>query len=223
MTEMMINANSPGNEEEVILKYQEKYPNNIVYKKLDDDPGIYGVWNMAIKMASGEFLTNANLDDRRRKDSLQILSSYLFMNEDVSACYGQNFVTFNPNETFEKNTSNGNIFTMMAHQSQKTAFPELNKEILLFEGNLPHCMPMWRKNLHNKCGFFDETYKSAADWEFWLRCSFAGEKIKDVKEIIGLYYFNPKGLSTIDQGQTNWRNIETNKVRQKYMLKNKVD
>ena len=84
-------------------------------------------------------------------------------------------------------------------------------------------MPMWRKNLHNKCGFFDETYKSAADWEFWLRCSFAGEKIKDVKEIIGLYYFNPKGLSTIDQGQTNWRNIETNKVRQKYMLKNKVD
>ena len=36
---------------------------NIVYEKLDEDPGIYGVWNKAIEMSSGEYITNANLDN----------------------------------------------------------------------------------------------------------------------------------------------------------------
>src|ERR1700728_4223701 len=60
---IMINANSPGNEAPVIKKYMEKYP-NIVYTRLEKDPGLYGVWNLAIKMASADLLTNANLDDR---------------------------------------------------------------------------------------------------------------------------------------------------------------
>jgi cellulose synthase/poly-beta-1,6-N-acetylglucosamine synthase-like glycosyltransferase len=61
---ILINANSPGNEEEVINQYLKKFPDNIVYKRLDKDPGIYGVWNMGIELSTGEFLTNANLDDR---------------------------------------------------------------------------------------------------------------------------------------------------------------
>ena len=32
---VIVNANSPGNEEEVIKEYVEKYPDNIKYKKLD--------------------------------------------------------------------------------------------------------------------------------------------------------------------------------------------
>src|SRR3990167_11330890 len=60
---IMINANSPGNEEAVIKKYMQKYP-NIIYKKLDKDPGLYAVWTLAIQMAQGEYITNANLDDR---------------------------------------------------------------------------------------------------------------------------------------------------------------
>src|SRR5688572_18772954 len=54
---ILINANSPGNEEPVIEKYMSQYP-NIRYVKLNQDPGLYGVWNMGIKMAKGEFITN---------------------------------------------------------------------------------------------------------------------------------------------------------------------
>jgi len=42
---IIINANSPGDEDKIISDYVEKYPDNIIYKKLDKDPGIYGVWN----------------------------------------------------------------------------------------------------------------------------------------------------------------------------------
>jgi glycosyltransferase involved in cell wall biosynthesis len=216
---ILINANSPGNEEPIIKKYMEQYPNNIIYKRLDKDPGIYPVWNMGIKMASGEYITNANVDDRKRIDNLEVLARYLYSNKDVSVAYGQNFITNTPNETFENNSSNGNIFGLVAHQKQGTIFPKLDKNVLTYEGNLPHCMPMWRKDLHDKYGFFDETYKSSSDWEFWLRCLFSGEKIEDIKQIIGLYYLNPKGLSTCDQGETEWRNIETERVRRKYSFK----
>ena len=40
---IIINANSPGNEEPVIKKYMAQYP-NIVYKRLDQ--GSRNLWNM---------------------------------------------------------------------------------------------------------------------------------------------------------------------------------
>src|SRR5690242_11897465 len=58
---IIINANSPGNEEPAIFPYVEKHP-NIVYLKLKEDPGIYGVWNMAIEMAQSNYIINANVD-----------------------------------------------------------------------------------------------------------------------------------------------------------------
>src|SRR5579871_950607 len=56
---IIINANSPGNEENTIKKYMERY-DNILYFRLNRDPGLYGVWNLAIKMSRGTFITNAN-------------------------------------------------------------------------------------------------------------------------------------------------------------------
>ena len=63
---ILINPSSPGNEEPIIKKYMEKYP-NIVYLKLPQDPGLYACWNMGIKAARADFVTNANLDDRSQK------------------------------------------------------------------------------------------------------------------------------------------------------------
>ena len=56
---IIINANSPENEDPVIEEFMEKH-DNIVYKKLDKDPGIYGVWNLGIEMATGESFVTPN-------------------------------------------------------------------------------------------------------------------------------------------------------------------
>jgi len=189
---ILIDANSPGSEEECIKKYMKKYPNNIKYKKLDEDPGIYAVWNMGVEMASGEYLTNANLDDRKSKNSLEIHAKNLFVNEDVDVVYADSFITNTANETFENNSS----------QSRRYNFEQFSKESML-RGNQPHNNPMWRRRLHEEHGFFDEKFRSAGDWEFWLRCCLKGEsKFKKIEQILGLYYFNPKGIST------NFENFE---------------
>jgi len=201
---ILINANSPGNEEKTISKYLEKYPDNIKYKKLNEDPGVYGVWNMAVKMSAGEFLTNANLDDRQSINSLELHAKHLYEDSDVDLVYSDSLITNKPNEKFEDNSS----------QNRRYNFEEFSKEAML-RGNLPHNHPLWRKTLHDKHGYFDDSLRSAGDWEFWLRCCTAGSKFKKISGVHGLYYFNPKGISTNFEN-FSWKQEEESKVYTKY-------
>ena len=65
---------------------------------MDKDPGIYGVWNLGIEIASGDYITNANLDDRKRPDSLEKHAINLFMNEEVDLVYADMAITDKPNK-----------------------------------------------------------------------------------------------------------------------------
>ena len=201
---ILINADSPGNEDEVINEYLEKYPDNIIYKKLDKDPGIYGTWNYALEFATGEYITNANLDDRKAVNSLEIHAKNLFTDKDVDLVYADSFITNQPNETYENNTSEGRRYN----------FENFSKEAML-RGNQPHNNPMWRKSLHDKNGFFDSKYRSAGDWEFFLRCTYAGSQFKKIEQPLGLYYFNPKGISTNFEN-FSWKQEEEQEIYKKY-------
>ena len=66
----------------------------------------------------------------------------------------------------------------------------------LIMNNSPHCMPLWKKSLHDRYGYFDEKYLTAADGDLWLRCAVAGCKISMINHPVGLYYENPNGRST---------------------------
>ncbi len=202
---VLVNCNSPENEEEVIQKYQKLYPDNIKYIKLDEDPGIYDAWNLAIKECTGEFVSNANLDDRKAPDFAEKLAKLLVMNPDVDCVYTENLVTAKPHETFENNSSNGQVYPA----------EEFSLEAML-RGNPPHCMPMWRKSIHEKNGYFDQKYKSAGDWDFWLRCSFNGSKYLRHGKPLGLYYFNPKGMSTNPE-HDSWKREHEKEIFKKYM------
>ena len=201
---ILINANSPGNEEEVIKEYLEKYPNNIIYEKLDEDPGIYGVWNKAIKMSSGEYITNANLDDRKAANSLEVHAKALYRNKNVDLVYSDMMITDKPNETWESNSSEGKKYNMA----------EFSFENLLM-GNMPHAAPMWKKSVHDDNGYFDEEYKSAGDWEMWLRAASNNSQFEKISAVSNLYFFNPKGISTNPENN-EWKRKEELKVYKKY-------
>jgi len=204
---VIINANSPGNEEEVILEYKEKYPDNIVYRRLEEDPGIYGVWNMGVEMASGEYLTNANLDDRKAPWALELHAKSLYMNESIDLVYADMFITDQPNETWEVNSA----------KDRRYNFPEFSYENLKM-ANMPHASPMWRRQIHEKYGFFDAKYRSAGDWEMWLRAASQGSKFKKIDGALGLYYFNPTGIST-NPDNFSWKQEEESEIYEKYAEK----
>jgi len=200
---ILINADSPGNEESVIKEYLEKH-DNIVYEKLDTDPGIYGTWNYGLNLATGDYITNANLDDRKAINSLEKHARELYLDSSVDLVYGDMLITDNPNETFENNSSGGKKYT----------FPHFSFESLKMV-NMPHASPMWRKSIHEENGLFDEKYRSAGDWEMWLRAAANGSVFKKMDDVVGLYYFNPTGVST-NPDNFGWKREEEKGIYEKY-------
>lgn len=201
---IMINADSPGNEEPIIKKYMEKHP-NIVYVKLDKDPGIYAVWNRAIQLAKSDFISNANLDDRSRKDSLEVMSKELQNNPDVDLIYSDFITTTVPNENMD-----------FYHCSSITNAPQFSLEQMRF--CLPGPRPLWRKSMHDRYGLFDETFTSSGDMAMWLRAVSLGSKFKKVEGYLTLFYINPEGISVQQSNsrRANLRKLEDVMLMVKY-------
>ena len=105
--------------------------------------------------------------------------------------------------------------------TQKYNFEQFSKEAML-RSNLPHNNPMWKRTVHEKHGYFNQYYKSAGDWDFWLRCAFGGSKFKKCQDTLGVYYFNPTGMSTNPE-HDSWKKEHEKEIFQNYLSKYKLE
>jgi hypothetical protein len=181
---IIIDADSPEREGEIIAKYQERYP-NIVYKRLDRRIGVYEAWNLGVQMARGKCLTNTNVDDLRRQDSFELQERALEHNPSADVVYQDFFYSFDPTLSFDE----------IARFGFKSELPIVTGHNLLFY-NSPHNAPMWRSKLHDEVGLFDASLKSAGDWEFWMRCFCQGKRFTKINTPHVAYFQNPEGIST---------------------------
>jgi hypothetical protein len=182
----IMDANSDQEVWPIIKKYTSSFP-NIFYYQLDHRATIYEVWNSLISKCSYDLISNANLDEIKHANFLIDFISFAELNKNVDIFYSDYAYTskYNPNLFKEIHLGNTNA----------TNLPHCNF-VSLNHFNSPHCAPVWRKSLHDQVGFFDTSLISAADWEFWIRCSSAGKKFLKFNEILTAYYFNPNGVST---------------------------
>lgn len=198
---IIIDADSPENEAAVITRYMERFP-NIVYHRAPTRIGIYEAWNLGVQMARGRYLTNTNLDDLRRSDSferqVEILEKFPF----VDVVYQDFYYSFVGKAPFAKTAAVG-------FKSQVPVITPYN----LMLSNSPHNAPMWRRTLHDEVGLFDASFRSAGDYDFWLRCVQDGKTFFKVNDPHVVYFVNPEGLST----QPNTRGIdEANRITKRY-------
>ena len=187
---IILDANSPDGEKTIIDKYLEKY-DNIIYHRLKETLSVQETMNIGLEMASGEYITLWNVDDTRHYNALKILAHHLNVDTEIDLVYTDSYQTYQKNETFEKNTSRG-------YRYEHSGFDFSKRNMIKC---LPGPLPMWRKEMTQKNGKFDESLKYAGDWEMWLRCVQAGSKFKRIHKILGLYYMNPDGLSTSRESQ----------------------
>ena len=178
---IVVNSGSNENEEAIVKAFQEKY-SNIKYLKTNKRETVYSAWNRAIKVSSGKYITTANTDDRHRKDALARMAKVLDMRPDITLVYADVIITETENETFEACTPVG-----------KYRWHEWNRDTLLEKGCFIGPQPMWRKNVHHVYGYFDETFVSSGDYEFWLRISQTSEFFH-IKIPLGLYLKRPDSI-----------------------------
>jgi len=199
----ILDCASPDNEVETILPYVKEYP-NITYKRLDADPGLYPAWNFCIQNSKGEFLTNWNVDDRKTPWSLEIMRDSLALNKDIDLVYGNTVISSTPNEIWSNITAK---HTYICN--------ETNSWKDLLQNNNPHCMPMWRRSIHDRFGYFDEGYLTASDADLWLKCAKGGSRMKKIDDTVGIYYHNPTGRSSNPKTLKKMVD-EVNEMRRKY-------
>ena len=181
---LIIDANSPEGEFDKAKPFLERF-DNIRYMKFGTQLGIYEAWNIGIREARGAYITNANLDDCRRRDSLETQAATLDNLPFVDIVYQDVLYSFVENLDFET----------IARFGFSTELPIISRYNLL-EFNSPHNGPMWRRSLHDEVGFFDPSFRSAGDFDFWMRCVLAGKTFYKSNDAHVAYYVNPRGLST---------------------------
>jgi glycosyltransferase involved in cell wall biosynthesis len=101
---------------------------------------------------------------------------------EVALVYADVAVTLNENETLESADIIGYF-----------RWPDYNPK-LLFKVCYVGPQPMWRKSLHDRYGYFDPMFKSAGDYEFWLRLAAKNEKFYHLPECLGLYLNSTYGM-----------------------------
>jgi glycosyltransferase involved in cell wall biosynthesis len=199
----ILDCASPDNEAEIISPYAKQHP-NITYKRLDKDPGLYSAWNFSIQNTDGDFLTNWNVDDRKTPWSLEAMRDSLVLNSDVDLVYGNTVVSPVPNEAWSQ------VLTKHTYICNET-----NNWKDLLQNNNPHCMPMWRRSIHDRFGYFDEDYLTASDADLWLKAAKGGSRMKKIDDTVGIYYYNPTGRSSNPETLKQMV-YEVNEMRRKY-------
>ena len=170
----------------------------------DDIPTIYKAWNLGIEASNGEYITNANCDDRHNPISMGLMAKILYANPHIDLVYHDQYITWDPNTSWQE-------FKDRPHDTPQTQLiygRDLpGRDGLFHWGSYSHerlikgCFvgpqPMWRRSLHQRYGMFDPEFESAGDYEFWLRVA-GKDNYFYISEPLGLYLAREDGKELKD-------------------------
>ena len=187
-----------GSEEMEICREWMKNNRPFWFKKIETKriPTLYDAWNQGIEIASGEYLTNINTDDRLYPGALQKMIDVLDANPDIGVVYP---------DVDRVDEIDGEPFA-----TYSWAEGGLDR---LLKGCFLGPMPMWRKSLHDEYELFDASYHSSGDYEFWLRLASNGVKFQRYPEPLGAYFDRRDNIENREPLRTAW---ETSRARAKY-------
>ena len=178
---IVVDAASPENERAVVFEFQERYP-NIAYLRTPVRIGVYAAWNLALRLARGRYVAPFSTNDRLCPEAYELLARALDEHPEVALVYGDTYLTELPHQTFSQHRRAG-----------MWQWPDYSYDNLLRQcGVGPH--PMWRRSVHDKVGYFDESYVALGDQEFWIRLG-AHHRLMHIPAVTGLYWRSPEGLS----------------------------
>lgn len=197
---IIINSNSPQNEEVIIQEYREKYQ-HIRYSKTEQRETVYQAWNRGIMLAQGQYITNANADDRHRSDALEILARALDCMPDIGIVYADSFVTSIENQTFDNCTPH-----------LRYSLPDYNLGTQL-SSSCFGAQPMWRKSVHDTVGLFSTEWSIAGDYDIFIHIAWK-YKAAHIQETLGLFLARNDSVSGADNAQKTIQ--ETLHILRKY-------
>jgi glycosyltransferase involved in cell wall biosynthesis len=164
----------------------KQYADHIHYWISEPDKGIFNAMNKGIQQSKGEYCYFLNSGDFLYSDTV--------LETVFREAYTEDILTGNYIERY-KNKS-------VLRKGRAHVREQEGKSLTLFDlfcGSLSHQATFIRKKLFDEYGLYDETYKIASDWLFFLKTiGLNGVKVKYIDTHI--VYFDMNGISNDKSG-----------------------
>ena len=181
---VLVDSGSPTNEREVFLKLIDSLNINVIYARTKSRETIQKAWNRGIQLAQAEYLTFLGVDEGISPEALETLTAEL--DSDLSVDWIQS------NSLMTDVSENGTWL----------------KDIMIFERSNFHpfhiyletCYISWvgalyRKSIHDRFGYYDDTFRAAGDTEFKNRVG-PFVKMKTLPITLGIFFNYPEERAT---------------------------
>ena len=152
----------------LIRKYELRYPQNRIVKIFESKENIGAVksYNIGFKNATGKYCMYLVGDDYLLPNAISEMV-YVLENKKVDVVYADMFVVDN----------NGRIL-------QKLSKPDWSfKKCLADWFHLGVCR-LYKRELHNRFGYYDEKYRNAHDYDMFLRFAMGGAKFYHLRKVL---------------------------------------
>ena len=153
---------------EVERQYHHRYPKlerTLTIVHLDEDPGLSETYNEGVKRANGEYVTTIVSDDIPHRTMISSLHALLHESGSDFA-YSDEYIVDDA----------GRIIRLFE-------FPDFCPHACLADWYLLGNSKLWRKKLHEDCGYFSSEYPLTQDYELFARFFMAGAKFIHLPEV----------------------------------------
>lgn len=173
--------NEPSQREiEIVKGFDLELPGKINHIIRDSVEPLSASWNRGWKSAKTEYICFWNLDDCRPYDSLQRQVERLEQNPECAMTYGD-FI-----EVVQYGSLVGKRMRTIPYN------------IFLFQRRFPGgAFMVWRRNISDQIGYFDEQLQIACDYDLVTRAAVSGLKMCKTAGLVGYFTNESKGLSTV--------------------------
>jgi glycosyltransferase involved in cell wall biosynthesis len=205
-SELILIQNEPDpNEVELVRSFYQAHPDSVKQIKVDLVEPLGASWNRGWQAASGSFVAIWNVDDRRVPDSLRVQAQALLQDPEAVATYG-NYI-----EVALVGTTSGT----------RRSTPQFDHETFMRSFPQGGAFTVYRRELIDRIGGFDEQLRVGPDMEFSFRIAAAGLRMQRADGVLGYFTNAGHGLSTRDGSRPAARDRAAIQLR--YAAYDKID
>jgi glycosyltransferase involved in cell wall biosynthesis len=159
------------------------YGGRVTLTRLERNSGLSAARNAAIRIASGDFITILDADDVYLPGRLEALAEFASVRPDLAILTTDAYLDLDGT-------------TLRRAYDESWPFEVADQRRAILERNFILGLVAVRRSIVLDVGGYDESFRSAEDWDLWLRLIFAGFGAGLVFEPLARYRLNSESLST---------------------------
>lgn len=181
---ILVDSGSPSDEQTLIRSLQGDLGMNLLYARTTRRETIQAAWNKGIRLSRGKFLVFLGVDETLYPEALEVMARELESDVGLDWVMGDSLVT----EVDTRGVLERDIMRYRRDEPLK----ELTRMETCY---LSYVGGMYKKEIHNRVGMYDESYTGAGDTEFKNR-ALGQIRVKHIKELLGEFLNYADGQTT---------------------------